>query len=148
MGSDHQAYVYREPTSPWRQVVFPYDPPTKDDLLATLPKFARWWDPGTRCWWVLDVYEVAAVVVLKSHSYRVFAKDLIRTPPVLDGNAAAFANVFEALLQEVPAELRLTVYRHLSLALHPDRGGSTELMQRLNTAWDKELFRGSYGKVQ
>jgi hypothetical protein len=25
----------------------------------------------------------------------------------------------------------------LSLALHPDRGGSTELMKQLNTAWDQ-----------
>jgi len=132
-----QAYVYREPSSPWRQVVFPYDPPTKDDLLATLPKFARWWDPGARCWWILDAHEKMAIAVLKNRGYQVLVKDLGETQLYLERNTEGFGNVFEALLQEVPAELRLTVYRHLSLALHPDRGGSTELMKQLNTAWDE-----------
>jgi hypothetical protein len=131
-----QAYVYREPSSPWRQVVFPYDPPTKDDLLTTLPKFARWWDPGAHCWWVLDAHEKMAIAVLKNRGYQVLVKNLSETQLVLERSTEGFGNVFEALLQEVPVELRLTVYRHLSLALHPDRGGSTELMKQLNTAWD------------
>jgi len=130
-----QAYIYRESTSPWRQVVFPYDPPTKDDLLTTLPRFARWWDPEARCWWVLDAK--VAITVLKNRGYQVLIKDLGEARLSLERNTGGFGNVFEALLQEVPAELRLTVYRHLSLALHPDRGGSTELMKQLNTAWDQ-----------
>ena len=131
-----QAYIYREATSPWRQVVFPYDLPTKDDLLATLPKFARWWDPGARCWWVLDAHEALAITVLKSRGYKVLVKDLAGTQ-LLERKTEVSGNVFEALLQEIPAELRLTVCRHLSLALHPDRGGSTESIKQLNTAWDR-----------
>jgi hypothetical protein len=78
-----------------------------------------------------------AIAVLKNRDYQVLVKDLSETQFSLERNTTGFGNVFEALLQEVPAELRLTVYRHLSLALHPDRGGSTELMKQLNTAWDR-----------
>ena len=105
--------------------------------MATLPKFARWWDSGAHCWWVLDAHETMAIAVLKNRGYQVLVRNLNETHFSLERNTEGFGNVFEALLQEVPAELRLTVYRHLSLALHPDRGGSTELMQQLNTAWDR-----------
>ena len=45
--------------------------------------------------------------------------------------------VLGALFLSVPVTLRPKIYKQLTLALHPDRGGETELMQSLNNAWER-----------
>lgn len=132
---DKQAYVYRDPISPWRRFVFPYDPLIKDCILTFLPRHTRWWDPEEKCWWILDASEQIAISILEQRHYRVMSKRIHREDACSVSRRSGDGNIFESLFKEVPEALQLTVYRHLALALHPDRGGSTELMSQLNVAW-------------
>lgn len=44
---------------------------------------------------------------------------------------------YRALLEGLPPDLLKKVYRTIAEAMHPDKGGSTEKMQRVNAAWDR-----------
>ena len=41
------------------------------------------------------------------------------------------------LFKSLPATQHLALYKHLALALHPDSGGSNEMMTALNKVWDR-----------
>ena len=47
------------------------------------------------------------------------------------------AQSIEFLFKSLPAKQYLALYKHLSLVLHPDAGGSNEMQKTLNSIWDK-----------
>ena len=112
------------------QVFFPYDADLVETLKALIPSSARRWDPTEKSWWVLEAFRFQLQELLQDYGLDV-ALRTNRRPSV---NAGA---PLEALFQAIPANLRNKVYRQLAVALHPESGGTNELMKELNVAFDK-----------
>lgn len=133
---DRVAEIYGSPSEDWLRVYFDYDPDLIEDLKVNIPSYSRRWDPEERCWLILPSQRKKLVVLLADHGHTVKAFE--RQPATSNpAPAQSIHDPFEALLREMPAELRSKVYRQLAMALHPDNGGDTELMKRLNLIWDK-----------
>ena len=110
------------------QVFFPYDADLVETLKALIPSSARRWEE--KSWWVLEAFRFQLHELLQDYGLEV-ALRTNRRPSV---NAGA---PLEALFQAIPANLRNKVYRQLSVALHPESGGTNELVKELNGAYDK-----------
>lgn len=56
--------------------------------------------------------------------------------------AGRHESAYHDLVAGLPQDVLKKVYRLIATECHPDRGGSTEVMQRVNAAWDKirDLF--------
>mgnify|MGYP001609834074 CR=1 FL=1 len=135
---DRVAEIYGSSFEDWLRVYFDYDPDLIEDLKDTIPKRARRWDPEDRCWLILPSQKRALTHLLAEHGHTV--KSFERNAPAGGTPRPSPSPNFdpiEALLREIPTEMRAKVYRQLAIALHPDNGGDTELMKRLNVIWDK-----------
>lgn len=102
-------------------VFAPFD--AKDDIKA-LP--SRRWDRERRCW-----------VVPRELRYDV--RVLERWCTVIDDRSDAATEWLSEMFAVIPDEQVNRVYRTLSFDLHPDHGGSTQLMAALNRAHDDRL---------
>lgn len=112
---------------------FPYDP---DANAALKRRASARWSPEIKSWWcslhrVKDAYNA-----LVDAGYNVV---VLRDPKVVEVEVevAGDGDPIEALLNELDRDLSRRVYRQLSAALHPDAGGSNDLMQRLNRARER-----------
>ena len=133
---DRVAELYGSLTDDWIRAYFDYDPDLIEDLKENIPKRARRWDPEDRCWLILPSQQKRLMELLADHGHQV--KRFQRTATASAGPPTSpTVDPFEAMLKEVPSELRPKVYRQLAIALHPDNGGDTEMMKRLNVIWDR-----------
>ena len=126
--------VHRTPGDDYLRAYFPFDPDLIESLKANMPKYARLWDPEQHCWLVLVTQLNILDRTLKEHGYAPEYLDHRRSQ---GSQPKAFTDPIEALFMETPQELRRKLYRQLTLALHPDNGGSEDMMKRLNIVWDK-----------
>lgn len=110
---------------------FPFD----EDVIASLrdlPKHVRRWVPEQKAWFVATAYLDRAEWILER-----------RWPGCLDvpefASSAPDPGPYAVLylLPSAPPEVVKAAYRALSLSLHPDRGGDTAAMQRVNAAYDQ-----------
>ena len=126
--------VHRNQGQDWLRLYAPYDPDLISSLKRNIPQYARRWDPEQRCWLVLDSHHRLLDRTLEEHGYtpEYFGHAL---PGVSD--VKALTEPIEALFLEVPQHLRQKLFRHLAMALHPDNGGSEDMMKRLNVVWDR-----------
>jgi len=125
------ANIHRYRESDWLHVYFKYEPDLIIDLKNFIPSHARKWDPEERCWVILRSYEERLVFIIEENGH---------TAEFTEAKGAVSnysTDPFETLFKEVPADLQQKLFRHLTLALHPDNGGDGELMKRLNIAWGK-----------
>lgn len=108
----------------------PYNPSYVADLKTTLPTFARRWEPDLKLWWVAPEFITLAEQVLARH-YEV------ASPPTAtnNGNADAYKTLW--LRPGAPQELVRSAYRTLAKLHHPDAGGDTRQMQRINAAFEQ-----------
>jgi hypothetical protein len=85
------------------------------------------WDKHLRCWTVPDLFERDARELVDRLNLRYAGTG---TSVVL--LSSALTSLFAAL----PAPYRTPTHRALARVLHPDHGGTNELMRALNDAWD------------
>ena len=106
-----------------------------------LPKGVRKWDKDSKRWIVDRGYiDVVCDVTRKFFRgvkiHRVLMDEYNRIKAEFSGfNPSNGKSALVAFCQSIPPK---TLYRVLSRAFHPDVGGDTEIMKRLNAAWDKD----------
>lgn len=118
----------------WVRIVTPYHKEFIEALKYNIPGSLRYWDNVDKVWEVNALYLDVLIDIMKKH-FKDVSADLN------SGNdTAEIENIFEPLfdiLKDLPTGEMDRVYRALSMALHPDRGGSAEQMKKLNEVMDK-----------
>lgn len=130
---------------PWRWALrCDYNADLVADLKAHIPYRQRKWIPESREWWFHNAVIVDVMLLAERYCGRVrhaerrgpSGRGPAGSPPFLPADlAAAYRTLY--LTPDAPAEVIKAVYRTLSKIHHPDSGGSTSDMQRLNAAYDR-----------
>lgn len=110
----------------------PYSEAFVERLKATIPVSLRRWDKADKCWVVSGSGITQAVILAQVFYDRI--DEITEPAPRSAGTPTPFAILH--LLDDAPADLVPVVYRHLAKVNHPDRGGDTREMQRLNEAYE------------
>lgn len=124
-----KAGIYRSDRDGWLKVVTPYHPDFVDALKSSIQPPHRTWDPDAKCWYINEMF-LEDITKLCQRYYNEVETNLAE-PEASDNNTNSFVELFDIL----PEDLVDKVYYSLSLALHPDRGGSNELVSQLNKAY-------------
>jgi hypothetical protein len=124
----------------------PYSEQFLADFKWVVPRYWRRWQPETKSWWVEAAYVDDAIAVVK----RVFGRcDIVhdaaqpRSAPFSDD--ALIRQVRDrfpdhAVLGILPGAddaLVLAAYRAAAQRHHPDRGGDTATMTKVNLAYER-----------
>ncbi len=119
-------------------LTFPYSADLVAALKTRIPAYARRYDPDSHAWTVISSHaDVATRLMLDVFSdvETVGAQ----TGPTFDrgSDTREAALVVLHLRPTAPPELIDAAYKALARLHHPDRGGDTATMQRLNRAADQ-----------
>lgn len=99
-------------------VFTPYDGAYVEDLKRSIS--GRRWDQDAGCWIIHERHRDTLMLLIAEH-FGYMDDDPYRKLH---------------LLPSAPPEIAKAAYRALARIHHPDRGGSHEAMQRINTAWE------------
>ncbi len=110
---------------------FPYDPDFIDKLKATFSGRSKKWDPVTRTWSFDPPSRARLIALLET---RFVVEDATNT---LQKHQQEFLAVLQHFPPDLLPGLFKQFYRAMALVAHPDRGGSTRLMQLVNEAAEK-----------
>ena len=115
---------------------FPYNEWVISGLKYEIPGNQRQWDPQAKVWYVDIVWAVRAIGILQENfdDVEVIHDRGTTPPPPIRKTDPSFAALH--LLPSAPPELIDAAYRCLSWLNHPDVGGSTSAMQKINAAHD------------
>lgn len=132
------AYVYElEPEhAPWRwALAFDYSPEMVAAIKANIPSRQRTWKPDLKQWWFKpgQLPSIEALARLHCGAVAYVRRDGDLEPAVPAETAAAYRALY--LVPGAPPELIKAAYRILAKRVHPDAGGTTEQMQRVNAAY-------------
>lgn len=116
---------------------FPYHPDLVATVKATVPHYARTWNPGSKTWIVEAAYATALADEFRHLGHRVVGLETSRRREVHD-DPSRWAHM---LFKRVGRSRSDQVYRALSRCLHPDVGGDADLQRELNDARD-HISRG------
>ena len=126
----------------------PYHVEFIEDLKYDVPAHARQWHKDKRLWSVSIFYRRPVVKLLIKHFGEYETIDPAdmglssqrqrqeqsapppRKPTLFDSYAALY------LVPNTPIEIVTVMYRYLAKQHHPDRGGDTATMQRINAAYE------------
>lgn len=107
-------------------------------LKINVPSRYRKWEPAGKCWWLRTEHIDLVEGILQRYGMNYdFADDCTgrnanhQKTSIMTRQQAA-AELF--LLPTAPPDVITAVYRTLAKIHHPDHGGSTERMQKLNQA--------------
>ena len=121
-------------------VRFAYDPRLVD-LIKTVPRYYRSWNPTLRQWRVSVVYARTLANSMRQLGCTVVGLDQHEReradPPPHSHGRTPRHNTFDLLFERVGHHRAEPVFRALTRVLHPDVGGDTELMKELNNARDR-----------
>ncbi len=116
-------------------LTFPFDRWLVDALKAEIPGHARTYAPDTRAWTIAPAYAGIAIRLMSQAFADVEIIDAAAGPTFDRGeNPREAALVVLHLLPTAPPELVTAAHRCLAKLHHPDAGGSTVVMQRINRA--------------
>jgi len=116
-------------------LTFPFDAWLVESLKAEIPGHARTYDPVAKSWTVAPAYAGIAIRLMCQAFVDVEIIDAAAGPTFDRGeNPREAALVVLHLLPTAPPELVTAAHRCLAKLHHPDAGGSTAVMQRINSA--------------
>lgn len=143
-------------------VAFPYDPVVVASFKDYFHYQDRKWDPDAKAWvcpatplvlarlkiWAEahgggGVIEPSAMAAVYANNRQGGYTDQHKPPPPPPRPAAGQGtSPYHDMIARLPPDVLKKVYRLIATECHPDKGGSTEIMQRVNAAWDKirDLF--------
>jgi len=130
-----EAAILKSAKDGWCNVSMPYDRPCIEDIKSWIETSGRRWNPDTKFWEVKEIHLSTLVTILKKH----FGDKVTQNLTTADANVVPenmFVPVFEAL-KSMPNGGMTKVYRALAMACHPDKGGTNELMSKLNEAYEE-----------
>jgi hypothetical protein len=117
--------------SPKALVDYGFDKATNDLLKR---RAGGRWSPQLKSWWVPYSQVTAATQALEGVGYEV---QHIGGKLTADLAAESLEAATYAFLSELTPNQSTKAYRALALALHPDTGGSTEVMRSVNDAYHR-----------
>lgn len=118
---------------------FPFNQFVIDNLKMRIPKHGRAYVPDLRAWTVFAPWIDEAIEILEEAFDSVTVKrqerqQTTRTAPPA-GSDQSFAELH--LRSTAPVELIHGAYRILAKLYHPDLGGDTSTMERINAAYQR-----------
>jgi hypothetical protein len=120
---------------------FPYDADLVESLKARVPGHARKYDPITKAWTVTAMYVPVAFWLMVETFGDVEIVDTASAGSAdRDRHAGEDPWTILHLRPTAPPELVTAAHRCLAKLHHPDRGGTTAVMQEINAA--AEALRG------
>jgi len=132
----------------WTRLVFPWHPQIVEELKLRIPGAERRWVPERKYWTVTRRFSDLGIGIVRAVypeitvvTERLHWGDNEPKPPPIRKTDPSFAALH--LLPSAPPELIDAAYRCLARLNHPDTGGSTATMQRLNAAHDTLKARRS-----
>jgi len=128
-----RAAINRSDKKGWVDLHTPYDKNFVQELKDRIQPSHRQWNPGQGVWHVNELFLDVAVELTRKFFNEV-TTDLLQEEPKAVGNM--FVPVLQALAG-LPNDGMDKVYKTLAMALHPDVGGSNELMTKLNQAYQE-----------
>jgi len=128
----------------WTCLTFPWHPQIVEELKIRIPASERRWVPERKCWTVTRPYSDLGIGIVRAVYPQLVVVnewDGDAKPPPIRKTDPTYADLH--LLPSAPAELVQAAYRCLARLNHPDTGGNTATMQRLNAAFDTLKARRS-----
>jgi len=125
----HKCFITKSEFSNFYSLSFVYNPELVEELKDSIPGEFRRWDPVEKRWLFSPLY-LDDVEAICRHYFSPESISMDATGEI--SSSELFVQLFDLLR----GEERERVYRTLAMALHPDRGGNTELMKQLNNAHD------------
>lgn len=125
LASDHHPWAYA--------LAFDYSPDMVTYMKAAIPSRARKWVPEDKVW--LFRREALDTVLELADNYCGGWR-MVRSEPAPMPTQPLDAYAALHLLPSAPPDLVQAAYRVIAKQAHPDRGGSTEAMQRVNAAYE------------
>ena len=118
-------------------ITFPYRAWLVDDIKRLIPAGSRAYDADTRTWLISNELATLAIQILEREFGEVDVErgSSRRTAPTPIRKADSEYSEMH-LLPTAPGYVVEAVFRAMAKANHPDRGGSTEAMKRLNLAYE------------
>ena len=123
------ATVWIDPETRMISVRTPYDPAVIAAIKTMIPGPLRRWDTSRKIWLVDQSMMPKLEDMLGRLLYSVEDGTLPQERTATNGSP------FHDMLCDVPMVTLKKVYRTLAIDCHPDRGGSSELMAKINDAW-------------
>lgn len=138
------AYIYQlEPEhAPWRwALAFDYSADMVTAIKTYIPGRQRKWCPDTRQWWFKQEAQLTMLQLAERFCGNVVhvQEDGCLAPAVPSELVAAYSALH--LLPSAPDELVKHAYRVMCRLYHPDKGGTTREMQRVNEAYGRLTHR-------
>jgi hypothetical protein len=124
------------------RVTFPYHPGVVEGIKNIVPSHSRVYDPDQKAWFVASAYE-RIIRQLLEDVFITVETDSERTAPPRQATGSTDTYAVLHLLPTAPPELVESAYRCLSRLHHPDVGGNTTMMQRINAAASTIRKRGA-----
>ena len=112
-------------------VITPYNPDFVDNLKITIPHPHRIWDGVDKHWLISESY-VGELVKLLNIYYTEITTDI-----GTEEQPTTPQNLFKSVFELLPDDYLAKVYMALAQAVHPDHGGTTEMMTQLNQAYQE-----------
>jgi hypothetical protein len=122
---------------------FPYDALFIERLKATVPAYARTYDPAAKSWTVMPTYVDAAFRLMFTVFPDVDVVEQTSAGPTFDrgGDPREAALIVLHLRETAPPELIVVAHKCLARLHHPDKGGDHDAMVAINAA--AEALRGA-----
>lgn len=116
-------------------LTFTYSADIVAELKAVIPPFARSYNGQTRTWTVAAGFAWLGVNILKKWFGTAGVAVIDHKPPTpIRQSDPHYSTLY--VMPNAPACVVEAAYRALAKEHHPDRGGSTATMQRINDAYD------------
>jgi hypothetical protein len=133
-----EAFIQKHPSMGELLVYTDYVSDFVEDLKWELPSYARRWDPGMRCWRVMDSYLTRVQEILERYYDSIILDDEVVRGEISNGTPP-YSELF--LSPNAPLLVVKAAYRACAMMFHPDHeGGDTERMKKINLAYE-ELCR-------
>jgi hypothetical protein len=117
-----------------------------DALKLRIPAHARTWDPGWKIWTVSPEWRRTAIdLMVEAFGFehvQIVDQEPQRDPEPTSSLRSDPAFMVLHLRESAPPELIQAAYKTLARLAHPDTGGDTLAMQRINRAYDDLKERG------
>jgi len=117
------------PEKGWMKVIAPYNKSFIENLKLDIDYIFRKWDQDNKMWIISEVVYDELLVILKKYFYNIKVKMM------------APDDIFSYLFDLIPIEYHSKIYKSLATALHPDHGGSNEVMKILNNEFYKRTIK-------
>jgi hypothetical protein len=112
----------------------PYDKDFVEALKCMIPASSREWSPERKTWYIDQTYDETVVDLITSGGGRVLDKrPVLAAAPVIPGPLQEACTLL-CVTPEAPLSVAEAAFKAQARRHHPDVGGDTEMMQRLNNA--------------